>query len=296
MKLRYKILSGILGLVAVAVGGLALVVGYTAPCASYSDVAPPVAGHMRAVTYRCYGGPEVLRFLGAEKPVPGDDEVLVRVRSAAINPLDWHYMRGSPYFMRLGTGIGAPTDERLGVDYAGVVEAVGSGVTRFAPGDRVFGGRPGAFADYVVVPEGRGIARIPDSVSFDDAAAVPIAALTAIQALRDIGKVEAGDKVLINGASGGVGTYAVQIAKAFGAEVHGVCSTRNVELVQSLGADRVWDYKQENYTESDEHGQSQGHARRRCSGHGRRSQRKLDRSPGQPDQGDGDVAVCEPGS
>ena len=154
--------------------------------------------------------------------------------------------------MRLGSGIGAPKDPRVGVDYAGVVEAVGSEVSKFAPGDLVFGGRGGAFAEFLVVPEDRGITHLPPGVSFEEAAAVPIAALTALQALRDKGRVQAGDKVLVNGASGGVGTYAVQIAKALGAEVHGVCSTRNVELVRSLGADRVWDYKQENYTESDE--------------------------------------------
>ncbi len=254
MKLRYKIAAGFLGLIAVAICGLAVVISYTAPCTESADDSLSAAAddRMQAVRYSCYGGPEVLNFATVERPVPASNEVLVRVRSAAVNPLDWHYMRGSPYFMRLGSGIGAPTDSRLGVDYAGTVEAVGSDVTRFAPGDSVFGGRNGAFAEYVVVPEDRGITHVPAGVSYEEAAAVPIAALTALQALRDKGRVEAGDRVLINGASGGVGTYAVQIAKALGAEVHGVCSTRNVELVRSLGADRVWDYKKENYTESDE--------------------------------------------
>ena len=254
MKLRYKIAVGFFGLIAVAIFALAIVIGYTAPCAeSPDDPASLSAGDsMQAIRYSCYGGPEVLSFATVEKPEPEGNEVLVRVRSAAVNPLDWHYMRGSPYFMRLGSGIGAPSDSRFGVDYAGIVEAVGSDVTKFAPGDSVFGGRNGAFAEYLVVPEDRGIAHVPDGVSYEEAAAVPIAALTALQALRDKGRVEAGDRVLINGASGGVGTYAVQIAKALGAEVHGVCSTRNVELVRSLGADRVWDYKKENYTESDE--------------------------------------------
>ena len=254
MKLRYKIATGFFGLVAVAIVGLAIAISYTTPCDDSRNDASGTTDQngMQAIRYSCYGGPEVLSFETVDEPVPADDEVLVRVQSAAVNPLDWHYMRGSPYIMRLGSGIGAPKDPRLGVDYAGIVEAVGSDVTEFAPGDTVFGGRNGAFAEYLVVPEDRGIARIPPAVSFEEAAAVPIAALTAIQAVRDKAKVQAGDKVLINGASGGVGTYAVHIAKALGAEVHGVCSTRNVELVRSLGADRVWDYKKENYTESDE--------------------------------------------
>ncbi len=254
MKLRYKIVTGFFGLIAVAVLALAIVVGYTAPCDPAQDGVSAKAsdGTMQAIRYSCYGGPEVLSYATVDKPVPESNEVLVRVQSAAVNPLDWHYMRGSPYIMRLGSGIGAPSDTRLGVDYAGVVEAVGQDVSNFAPGDQVFGGRNGAFAEYLVVPADRGITAIPPGVSFEDAAAVPIAALTALQALRDKAQVQAGDKVLINGASGGVGTYAVQIAKAFGAEVHGVCSTRNVEMVRSLGADRVWDYKQEDYTQSDE--------------------------------------------
>jgi NADPH:quinone reductase-like Zn-dependent oxidoreductase len=187
-----------------------------------------------------------------EKPVPADNEVLVKVRVASVNPLDWHYMHGSPYFMRLGSGLGKPDDTRMGVDFSGTVEAVGNGVTKFKPGDEVFGGRTGAFAEYVIVPEDRGIVHKPVDVSFEQAAALPIAAITALQALRDKGELKAGQKVLINGASGGVGTYAVQIAKAMGAEVHGVCSTRNIELVRSLGADRVFDYRNEDYTESDQ--------------------------------------------
>ncbi|MDJ0709093.1 MAG: NAD(P)-dependent alcohol dehydrogenase [Woeseiaceae bacterium] len=254
MKLRYKIASGFLGLIAVAIGVLAIVIGHTTPCAESTTDTSLLSSveTMQAVRYGCYGGPEVISYETVAKPVPAGNEVLVRVQSAAVNPLDWHYLRGSPYLMRLGTGIGAPDDPRLGVDYAGIVEAVGSEVTEFVPGDQVFGGRNGAFAEYLVVPEDRGITAMPSDTSFEEAAAVPIAALTALQALRDKGRVKAGDKVLINGASGGVGTYAVQIAKALGAEVHGVCSTRNVELVRSLGADRVWDYKKDNYTESDE--------------------------------------------
>ncbi len=254
MKLRYKIAVGFFGLIAVAIGALAIAVSYTSPCESSPVGAADAAGgnNMQAIRYNCYGGPEVLEFGAVETPVPEGNEVLVRVHSAAVNPLDRHYMRGSPYLMRLGSGIGAPKDPRVGVDYAGVVEAVGPEASNFAPGDRVFGGRNGAFAEYLVVPDDRGIAHMPPQISYEEAAAVPIAALTALQALRDKAQVQAGDKVLINGASGGVGTYAVQIAKALGAEVHGVCSTRNVELVRSLGADRVWDYKKENYTESNE--------------------------------------------
>ena len=251
MKLRYKIGGGILGFLAVAIFSLALVIGHTSAC----EPAPEISGDMelmKAVVYRCYGSPDVLTLEDVEKPTPADDEVLVRVHAASVNPLDWHYMRGSPYIMRLGSGLGAPKDTRLGVDYAGVVESVGSDVQMFKPGDEVFGGRGGAFGQYVVVPEDRGIVLKPANVTFEQAAAVPIAAVTALQALRDKGKVEPGDKVLINGASGGVGTFAVQIAKAFGAEVTGVCSTRNVAMVRSIGADHVFDYKKENYTDGEQ--------------------------------------------
>lgn len=251
MKLRYKILNGLLGLLALSVVTFAIVIGYTAPCEPAPDSLSS-DGTMKAITYRCYGSPEVLELADVEIPTPGETEVLVRVKAASVNPLDWHYMRGSPYFMRLGTGIGTPDDTRLGVDFAGIVEAVGTGVTKFSPGDEVFGARTGAFAEYVLIPEDRAMVRKPPELSFEQAAAMPIAALTALQALRDKGELQAGQKVLINGASGGVGTFAVQIAKATGAEVHGVCSTRNVELVKSLGADRVWDYKTEDYTQSEE--------------------------------------------
>jgi NADPH:quinone reductase-like Zn-dependent oxidoreductase len=181
-----------------------------------------------------------------------DDQVLVKVHAAAVNPLDWHYMRGSPYIMRLGTGLGAPDEPRLGVDFAGTVESVGKDVTRFKPGDAVFGGRTGAFAEFVTVREERALALKPANITFEQAAAVPIAAITALQGLRDKGRLQAGQKVLINGASGGVGTFAVQIAKALGAEVTGVCSTRNVDLVRGLGADHVIDYTRENFTASDQ--------------------------------------------
>ncbi|MGI9248255.1 MAG: NAD(P)-dependent alcohol dehydrogenase [Woeseiaceae bacterium] len=205
---------------------------------------------MKAVVYRCYGSPEVLEYVDVEKPVPLDDEVLVKVHAASVNPLDWHYMRGSPYLMRLGSGLGAPNDSSMGVDFAGVVESVGSNVTRFKPGDEVFGRRSGAFAEYVTVRESRALAMKPADVTFEQAASAPIAAITALQALRDKGKLKAGQKVLVNGASGGVGTFAVQIAKSFGAEVTGVCSGRNVEMVRSIGADHVFDYTKEDYTKS----------------------------------------------
>ena len=215
--------------------------------------APSITGdaeRMKAIFYSCYGSADVLKLVDVEKPVPAADEILVKVRAASVNPLDWHYMRGEPYLMRLGSGLGKPEDTRLGVDFAGTVEAVGINVTRFKPGDGVFGGKTGAFGEYVTVNEDRAVALKPDNVTFEQAASVPIAALTALQALRDTGHIKAGQKVLINGASGGVGTFAVQIAKAFGAEVTGVCSTRNVDMVRSIGADHVIDYTREDYTKS----------------------------------------------
>ena len=252
MKIRVRnVLIGLAGVMIAALAATAITLSYSAECEPGTRAEPRDDG-FTAVTYRCYGSPDILEFATLDKPEPAGSEILVRVRTAAVNPLDWHYMRGEPYFMRLGTGIGAPENERLGADFAGVVEAVGPAVTRFSPGDRVFGGAKGAFAEYVLVSEDRAIAAIPDGVSFDHAEALPIAAITALQALRDKGRVKPGDKVLINGASGGVGTFAVQIAKSMGAEVHGVCSARNVELVESLGAARVFDYRSEDYTESEE--------------------------------------------
>ncbi len=252
MKLRSRFAIGVLLFLVIATAALGIVLSYNAPC----DPPPPVAASdvatMRAVVYGCYGGPEVLEVRHVEKPIPADDEVLVRVRAAAVNPLDWHYMRGSPYALRLGSGIGKPSDSRIGVDFAGTIEATGKGVTRFNTGDDVFGGRTGAFAEYVTIREDRGLALKPPNISFEQAAAVPVAAITALQALRDKGKLQPGYQVLINGASGGVGTFAVQIARAYGAEVAGVCSTRNVEMVRSLGADHVVDYTREDYTRSGE--------------------------------------------
>ncbi len=203
---------------------------------------------MNAVVYRCYGSPAVLRYQRVEKPTPADAEILVKVHAAAVNPLDWHYMRGTPYIMRLGAGLGAPTDSRFGVDFAGTVQAVGKSVTRFKPGDAVFGGGDGAFAEYLTITEQGAVALKPQNVTFAQAAALPVAAVTALQALRDKAHVRPGQRVLINGASGGVGTFAVQIAKSLGAEVTAVCSTRNVALVQSLGATHVIDYTKEDFT------------------------------------------------
>ena len=249
MKLRYKIANGILIFLALAIFSLGLVLSHNADCVPAPEISSASLS-MKAIVYRCYGSPDVLTYEDIEKPMPGDDEVLVKVHAASVNPLDWHYMRGSPYFIRLGSGVGAPKDIRLGVDFAGTVEAVGKDVEQFKLGDEVFGGANGAFSEYVTVRDSRALAMKPANITFEQAASVPIAAITALQALRDKGKIKTGHRVLINGASGGVGTFAVQIAKSFGAEVTGVCSTRNVEMVRSIGADHVFDYKKENYTES----------------------------------------------
>jgi len=251
MTRRGRILGVIAAGLALAVLGLGVVLGYDSPCEP-AEPLPPGATTMKAIVYRCYGPPEVLALEAVAKPEPAHNEVLVKVAAAAINPLDWHYMRGQPYFMRLFSGIGKPKVTRLGVDFAGTVEAVGADVTLFKVGDRVFGGRSGALAEYVVVREDRALALKPENITFAEAAAVPIAAITALQAVHDKGAVRPGQRVLVNGASGGVGTFAVQIAKAHGAEVTGVCSTRNVELVRSIGADHVIDYKQADFTQGTE--------------------------------------------
>ena len=208
---------------------------------------------MRAIVYREYGSPDVLELKDIDQPVPEDNEVLVRVRASSVNRLDSHLMRGSPYVARLQAGLRKPKDTVLGADVAGQVEAVGKHVTKFRPGDEVFGSLFGhgfgAFAEYVSASD-EFLELKPANLSFDQAAAVPVAALTALQGLRDHGRIASGQKVLIIGASGGVGTFAVQIAKSFGAEVTGVCSTRNVEMVRSIGADQVIDYTQEDFTQA----------------------------------------------
>ena len=252
MKQRNRILVGVLALIVVGLTGLAIALSYNSPCETNAASPGAVAPRMKAVMYRCYGPPEILTVEEIAKPTPASDEVLVKVHAAALNPLDWHRLRGEPYFLRLGDGFGRPASDRLGVDFAGTVEAVGRDVSKFKPGDAVFGGRTGAFAEYIVVRDNSSVALKPANVSFDHAATVGIAGATALQALRDRGQLRAGQKVLINGASGGVGTFAVQMAKTMGAHVTGVCSTRNLELVRSLGADRVIDYTKDNFTAHDD--------------------------------------------
>ncbi len=208
---------------------------------------------MKAIVHDKYGAPDVLEFREIERPVPGDDEVLVRVRAASVNARDWHVMRGDPYIARLmdrGTfGMSGPKLRVRGTDFAGVVEAVGQAVQGLQPGDEVYGEAQGAFAEYVCAP-GDVVGLKPTNLSFEQASAVPLAANTALVGLRDVGRVEAGQQVLINGASGGVGTFAVQVAKSLGANVTAVCSTKNVDLVRTLGADQVVDYTQEDFTRS----------------------------------------------
>ena len=251
MKLRYRILSIFAVVVALAFVSLAITLSYDSPCRA--SAALPAGGEsMKGVVNECYGSPEGLKLEQLAKPTPADDQLLVKVHAAALNPVDWHSMRGSPYIMRMSSGLGAPKDIRVGVDFAGTVEAVGKNVTQFKPGDEVFGGADGSVAEYVVVRESRAVALKPTNMTFEQAASVPVAAITALQGLRDKGGIKPGQKVLINGASGGVGTFAVQIAKHFGADVTGVCSTRNVELVRSLGADRVVDYTQEDFAKGPE--------------------------------------------
>jgi NADPH:quinone reductase-like Zn-dependent oxidoreductase len=203
---------------------------------------------MKAVVYDEYGPPEVLQLREILDPQVGDGDVLIRVRAASANPLDWFAFTGTPYIARPGFGLKKPRGERLGADLAGVVEKVGSAVTTMKPSDEVFGTSKGTFAELVVAAEGKSIAPKPANLSFEEAAAIPVAALTALQALRDKGSVQPGHRVLVNGAAGGVGSFTVQIAKALGAEVTAVCSSRNVDVVRSLGADEVIDYTREDFT------------------------------------------------
>ncbi|KAB2879819.1 NAD(P)-dependent alcohol dehydrogenase [bacterium] len=209
---------------------------------------------MKAITYTQYGSPDVIRFEDVEKPVVKNDGVLVKIYAASLNAYDWHFLTADIFLVRLmGVGLFKPKNPRLGADFSGRVEAVGKNVTQFKPGDEVYGDAAsfgnGAFAEYIALPE-KAMALKPSNLSFEEAAAVPMAALTALQGLRDEGKIQAGQRVLINGASGGVGTYAVQIAKWFGAEVTAVCSTRNMDQARTLGADHVIDYTKENFTQS----------------------------------------------
>ncbi len=204
---------------------------------------------MKAIVRERYGNAQLREI---DKPEPADDEVLVRVHAASLNRFDWYRLTGTPWLARLPNELRRPKSHKLGSDFAGTVEAVGKNVTQFRPGDEVFGGTAGSLAEYLAVPEDGQIAPKPAGASFEEAAALPVAGVTALQGLRDKGEVQPGQKVLVNGASGGVGTFAVQIAKALGAEVTAVCSTRNVEQARTLGADRVIDYTREDFTRSGE--------------------------------------------
>src|SRR5207248_1263150 len=253
MKVLKRVLKWITGAILVLLL-LASLVGFIAYWRSTNDCGKAGAptNPMKAIVY-CDYGLSNLKLEEIEKPTPTDDQLLVRVRAASVNPYDWHFIEGTPKIMRaMGVGLRKPKDTRLGVDFAGTVEAVGKNVTQFKPGDEVFGGRGGAFAEYVCPRATRAVALKPASVTFEQAASVNIAGITALQALRDKGKVQPGQKVLINGASGGVGTFAVQIAKSFGADVTGVCSTRNLDMVRSLGADHVIDYTKEDFTKGEQ--------------------------------------------
>src|SRR6266566_2998158 len=253
MKVLKRVLKWMTGAILVVLL-LAFLVGFIAYWRSTNDCDRTTAptSPMKAIVYCDYGVAN-LKLEEIEKPIPNDDQLLVRVRAASVNPYDWHFVEGTPYVMRaMGVGLRKPKDTHLGVDFAGTVETVGKNVTQFKPGDEVFGGRSGAFAQYVCPRATRAVALKPARASLEDAASVNIAGITALQALRDKGKVQLGQKVLINGASGGVGTFAVQIAKSLGADVTGVCSTRNVDLVKSLGADHVIDYTKEDFTKGAE--------------------------------------------
>jgi NADPH:quinone reductase-like Zn-dependent oxidoreductase len=209
---------------------------------------------LKAIVCERYGSPDVLEFKEIEKPIPKDDEVLVKVRAASVNALDWHYMRATPFPMRFVSGLLKPKNKILGADVAGIVETVGKNVSKFKPGDEVFGDMSplglGAFAEYVIFPENGVLALKPSNIKFEEAAAVPAAGVSALQGIRDKGKIQSGQKVLINGASGGVGTFSVQIAKSYGTEVTGVTSTKNLDMVRSIGANHVIDYTQEDFTKN----------------------------------------------
>ena len=259
MKIK-RILKGILKwtslaiLLALFVGIIALFIAYWRSTNDCNHTAAP-KNPMKAIVYCDYGLTN-LKLKNVEKPVPNDDQILVKVRAASVNPYDWHFIEGTPKILRLmGVGLRKPKDTRVGVDFAGTVEAVGknpAAAGQFKPGDEVFGGKNGALAEYVCRRAEGAVALKPASIPFEQAASVNIAGITALQAIRDKGKVQPGQKVLINGASGGVGTFAVQIAKSFGADVTGVCSTRNVDLVRSLGAGHVIDYTKEDFAKGAE--------------------------------------------
>lgn len=251
MKLFTKIASGVLVLLVAAIVALTIALAHNSAPAPAAPL-PAHAVPMRAVVLHQYGSPDVLRVEEVAKPMPSPDELLIKVHDAALNPLDWHYMRGAPYIVRLQLGIGTPKRGWIGVDFSGTVEAVGARVRKFKVGDAIFGTANGALGEYVTSTV-VGLAPKPDNISFEQAAAVPVAALTALQGLRDYAHLKPGQKVLVNGASGGVGTFAVQIARAFGAEVTGVSSTRHLQLVRSIGASEVIDYTREDFTRGKAH-------------------------------------------
>jgi NADPH:quinone reductase-like Zn-dependent oxidoreductase len=257
MKLK-RILKSILKwisfaiLLALFVGIILLFVAYWRSTNDCDQLTVAQGDKMKAIVYCDYGVAN-LKLAEIAKPTPTDDQILVKVHAASVNPLDWHFIEGTPKIMRaMGVGLRKPKDTRLGVDFAGTVETVGKNVTQFKAGDEVFGGRDGAFAEYVCPRADRAVTLKPANITFEQAASVNIAGITALQAVRDKGKVQPGQKVLINGASGGVGTFAVQIAKSFGADVTGVCSTRNLDMVRSLAADHVIDYTKEDFAKGDQ--------------------------------------------
>jgi NADPH:quinone reductase-like Zn-dependent oxidoreductase len=237
-------------LVALLLSMLAAFIAYWTSTNDCERLSTTPSNPMKAIT-SCEYGVDNLKLQDIEKPTPADNELLIRVRAASINPVDGHMIRGS-WLMRPMSGMRKPKNTRFGTDFSGVVEAIGKDVTNFKPGDEVFGAKHGAVADYICVKADRAIVIKPNNITFEQAGSVAVAGLTALQGLRDMGRIQAGQKVLINGASGGVGTFAVQVTKAFGADVTAVCSTRNVDLVKSIGADRVIDYTKEDFTKTDQ--------------------------------------------
>jgi NADPH:quinone reductase-like Zn-dependent oxidoreductase len=247
MPLLSRVLLALLAVVLLAVASLAIALSHDTPCGPSPSIT--VSQPVKAAVYRCYGSADVIRIENLAKPVPKDHDVLIRVHASSVNPLDWHYLRGEPYLIRPTSGWGAPKDILLGTDFAGTVEAVGKLVKRFKPGDEVYGAGDGAFGQYLLSPDTGPMALKPAGVTFEQAASVPVAALTALQGLRDQGQLRPGQKVLINGAGGGVGTFAVQIAKALGADVTAVTNSGSVDLVRSIGADHVIDYTRQDFTQ-----------------------------------------------
>ncbi len=247
MSILSRILLALLVVVVLAIASLGIALSHNSACGPSPTLS--IAQPVKAAVYRCYGSADVVRIENIAKPVPGPHGLLVRVHASSVNPLDWHFLHGEPYLIRPMSGWGAPTDILLGTDFAGTVEAVGKLVTRFKPGDEVYGAGDGAFGEYLRIPDTGPVVLKPAGVTFEQAAAVPVAGITALQALRDVGQLRPGQKVLINGAGGGVGTFAVQIAKALGGDVTAVTNTGSGGLVRSIGADHVIDYTREDFTQ-----------------------------------------------